>query len=316
MDSVKPAIEPSQVLNLLSEHFDRPVGQLAPLGTGHIARVFSFQAGGQDYVIRFVSAKMDVSFKKEMFIANLLASTDIPLPAILYQGAFQDFYFAITPKAPGIPLDELPAEEYKQLIPVVMKTLAAIHQVDVSHTDKYGLFDDTGVGLFSSWQAYLLSVVEEEAEDGFFGKWHRLFEESLLERELFDMVFEQMKTCLVYLPNERFLVHGDYGFNNVLAKDGKITAVLDWANAQYGDFVYDIAWLDYYSPDVGYGARFQQYYQAQNRFVPHFEERLRCYKCYISLNALRFFAKFDQPEAYGWVRKRIFDILGALPAQV
>jgi len=112
------------------------------------------------------------------------------------------------------------------------------------------------------------------------------------------------------VPEERFLVHGDYGFNNVLAEEGKITAVLDWANAQYGDFVYDIAWLDFYSPGVGYGPRFQQHYQAQNRLVPHFAERLRCYQCYISLNALRFYAKADLRQAYEWARQRILDILG------
>ena len=311
---IKPILEPSQVVALLSNYFDQPITEVAPLGTGHIARVFSFQAGGRDYVIRFVTAQMAHTLKKEAFIATLLAATDIPLPPILYQGTFQDFYFAITPKVSGTPLDELSRETYKQIIPSVIDMLDAIHQIDVRHTEKYGIFDDTGLGLFPSWQAHLLSVVEEEAEDGFFGKWHRLFEESFLERELFDRVFEEMKSLLVYVPEERFLVHGDYGFNNVLAEEGKITAVLDWANAQYGDFVYDVAWLDYYSPGVGYGPRFQQYYLAQNRSVPHFAERLKCYECYISLNALRFYAKSDLPEAYGWARQRIFDILGVIPA--
>jgi hygromycin-B 4-O-kinase len=309
---IKPVIESFQVAALLSDYFDQPITEVVPLGTGHIARVFSFQAGDQAYVIRFVTAQMAHTLKKEAFIATLLAATDIPLPPILHQGTFQDDYFAVAPKAPGTPLDELSRETYMQLIPTVIDTLDAIHQIDISHTEKYGIFDDTGVGLFSSWQAHLLSVAVEEAEESFFGKWHRLYEESFLERELFERLFEQMKSLLGYVPEERFLVHGDYGFNNVLAEEGKITAVLDWANAQYGDFVYDIAWLDFYSPGVGYLARFQQYYQAQNRPVPHFAERLRCYACYISLNALRFYAKSDLREAYGWVRQRIFDILGVV----
>jgi hygromycin-B 4-O-kinase len=307
---IKPVIESSQVAALLSDYFDQPITEIVPLGTGHIARVFSFQAGDLAYVIRFVTAQMAHTLKKEAFIATLLAATDIPLPPILHQGTFQDDYFAVAPKAPGTPLYELSPEAYKQIMPTVIETLDAIHQIDVGRTEKYGIFDDTGVGLFPSWHAHLLSVSEEEAEDSFFGKWHRLFEESFLERELFDQLLEQMKSLLVYTLEERFLVHGDYGFNNLLADDGKITAVLDWANAQYGDFVYDIAWLDFYSPGVGYGPRFQQHYQAQNRLVPYFAERLRCYQCYISLNALRFYAKADLPEAYGWARQRILGILG------
>ena len=44
-----------------------------------------------------------------------------------------------------------------------------------------------------------------------------------------------------------YLLHGDYGFDNVLVDQGKISGVLDWANAKYGDFLYDVAWLDFWS---------------------------------------------------------------------
>jgi aminoglycoside phosphotransferase (APT) family kinase protein len=46
-------------------------------------------------------------------------------------------------------------------------------------------------------------------------------------------------------PEERRFLHGDDGFGNVLARDGEVTAVLDWLDAKDGDFVDDVAWLDF-----------------------------------------------------------------------
>jgi hygromycin-B 4-O-kinase len=64
----------------------------------------------------------------------------------------------------------------------------------------------------------------------------------------------------------------------MLALNGKLTAVVDWLDAKYGDFVYDIATLDYFSPILGVRERFQEYYQERQVVVPAYEERLLCYQ--------------------------------------
>lgn len=311
---IKPAVDAAQVAVLLKDYFDPPIREVAPLGTGHIARVFSFHAGGQEYVIRLVTAQMADAFRKEAYIATLLADSDIPLPPILYQGTFQAYPFVITPRAPGMPLDELGPAASEQLVPQMIKMLAAIHQIDISHSQGYGWFDETGVGQLPDWRTFLLQVMAEEDENTFFGQWHRLFTETFLERELFEQVFEEMKGLLRYVPEERYLVHGDYGFNNVLAADGQVTAVLDWANAMFGDFVFDIARLDFFAPGMAYGRRCQEYYNGPGRALSHFAERRRCYLCYTGLNALRFYAKVEQRHSYEWARQRILDVLDASSA--
>lgn len=312
MSLVKPPITPTEVTSLLANYFEQPIEAVAPLGTGHIARVFSFQTGGKAYVIRFLTETMAAAFKVEAAIGDLLAATDgvtqkVPLPPILHHGTFGEYHFAVTPMAAGQPLDELSPQAAAQILPKVVATLDAIHQVDVSGTQGYGWLDEAANGRFSSWPAFLLSVFNE-TEGDFYGFWHGLFETSFLERPLFDQLYTEMQYLFPYLPEERYLVHGDYGFNNVLAQDGEITAVIDW-NAKYGDFIFDIARLSFISPDVGYPDRFLRYYAAQNRQVPHFVERLRCYQCYTALDGLRFFAKMDQPDGYAWVKERITAVL-------
>ena len=150
---------------------------------------------------------------------------------------------------------------------------------------------------------------EEEEDWNFYGKWHTLFDNTFLERDVFDSIYRKMSRLLDSCPEERYLVHGGYGFSNVIAHEGSITGVLDWIDAKYGDFVYDIAWLNLWSPEVNFGELFRQFHHQQGVSIPAYDERLRCYQCYISLDALRFFAKSNQPDAYQWARKRIFDLI-------
>ena len=306
--TAKPNIDKTEIITLLSQFFNQPVYDLAPLGTGQIALVLSFRVGEQEFVIRFVGQKMAHTLKKELVVAKLLQGSEVPLPPILHQGTLADFHFAIAPKAAGLPLDELTAEQHEQVVPDVITKLDAIHQVDVSGTQGYGVFDETAVGQFSSWPEYLLSVSEEE-EEGFYGKWHSLFEESFLERPLFEQLYAEMQRLFAYLPEERYLVHGDYGWNNVLAEGGKVTAVLDWANTLYGDFLFDIAYQTA-SAKVDYVAAFQQYYLDHNREVPHYLERIRCYQCFSSLDGLCFFAKTGNHDGYQWIKRGIAKNLG------
>ncbi len=306
---VKPHVDILRVAELLNGRFGQPVERLAPVGTGQIASVFAFGVAGQEYIIRFVTSKMAASFGKDQFAFRRLSSSSVPVPPIIHTGVFDDLRFALSPRFPGVPLDQLSDEEHRRSIPAIIDTLDAIHQTDIGDTNNFGFFDDRGVGLSRSWPEYLLSVADEEPEEGFYGKWHWMFDETFLDRGLFESIYRQMEALLKYCPAERFLVHADYGFGNVLAQDGRITAVLDWANAVYGDFLYDVAWLDLGCPGFDYQSRFQEYYRARNRSIPHYRERVVCYQCYISLDSQRWYAKTGKLKNYEWMRSRILGIL-------
>lgn len=311
MPAIKPALSDEQTITLLQEHFSAPVEQLFEITSGQIARTFSFTSGGQEYIVRFNRDNMGANFPKEAFIARRIASPRIPIPGIVYVGRFQELHYSITVKVPGRPFDQLSAAEYMQLLPEVMRTLDAIHHIDVSNWPAgYGVFDDRGVGLSASWRSYLTSVHEEEEDWDFYGKWHTLFDTTFLERDVYDAIYSEMLRLLDSCPEERYLVHGNYGFSNVIAHEGRITGVLDWMDTKYGDFVFDIAWLNFWAPEFNHSELFQRYYARQGISIPAYGERMSCYQCYIGMDALRFFAKSNQPEAYRWSRKRILDLIG------
>ncbi len=285
MPAIKPALTDAQVIALLQEHFPAPVEQLTGINNGQIAQTYSFTSGGQEYIVRFNQDNMGANFPKEAFIADRVASPRIPIPRIVHVGYFKELHYSITVKVPGRPLDQLAPAEYTQLLPEIMRTLDAIHHIDVSNWPPgYGVFDNNGVGLSTSWRNFL-------------------------ERDVFDSIYEEMSRLLDSCPEERSLVHGNYGFSNVITHGRKITGVLDWIDAKYGDFVYDIAWLDFWAPEVRHGELFRRYYARQGVSVPSYDERLRCYHCYIGMDALRFFAKSNQPGAYQWARRRILELI-------
>jgi hygromycin-B 4-O-kinase len=195
-------------------------------------------------------------------------------------------------------------------LPDIMQTLYAIHQVDVQNWHGFGWFDDHGIGIFSSWKDFLAGIIEEERPDGFYGKWHILFRTTFLDRNFFERVYRQMLRLSEKCPEKRYLVHGGYGYNNVLAHEGRVTAVLDWIDAMYGDFVYDIAGLDEWPPfGLDFPELLYQYYTSRGVSLLNYRERVVCYRLRRGLDGMRFFAKTNNQEAYQWVSQKLEKLL-------
>jgi hygromycin-B 4-O-kinase len=310
MPDVRPAVDSEQVLVLLKQQFSEPITDLAPLEGGQVARTFAFRAGEREYIVRFNKDNMLTSnFPKEAYVYQKLASTGIPMPAMIEVGRLGTLHFAIGQKAPGKMLEQHTHQEVERLLPQLIETLDAIHQVDVSDTQGYGVFNFRGKGMSSSWSSFLLQVDREEDERDYFGKWRHLFDDTFLERDFYQDLYQRMKGLLAYCPEERYLLHGNYSLRNILGQDGQITAVMDWLDAHYGDFVYDIATFDYWCGWMYVSERFQQYYQEQHREVPFYAERLLCYQCYHALGGLRFFAAKGDEQAYQITRAIILQKL-------
>lgn len=304
-----PDVSEESARALLAEHFAGAIDALERLPGGEISCTYSFETGDRGYILKFNADVMDANFEKEVFIAREFSSDTVPIPAVIAQGRHEDLHFIVLEKAEGVAMDNLAADEAAAALPAVVETLAAIHAVDVSRFEGHGLFDGEGRGFFPSWRVNLDYVREEERADGFYGKWHILFDETFLERDVFDSVFQRMTELAADCPEERWLVHGDFGFGNLLVGEGRVTAVIDWLEAKFGDFVYDVAWLDFWSPAGGLAALIARDYEARGVTVPAFDERLLCYQCYISLDAMRFFARSDQEGSYGFARNRVLDLL-------
>ena len=85
---------------------------------------------------------------------------------------------------------------------------------------------------------------------------------------------------------------------------GRIAAVLDWANALFGAPLYDVAWMDLYSPELDLRAQFKEHFRKEVVQVNYYEQRLMAYQCHISLESQMFCAMMNRPADYRWICNR------------
>lgn len=303
MPDLKVQMDIRTAAAFLAAHLGESVVDVQPLAGGYFSRAFAFVWRGEAYVVRFASARDN--FDKDRFAHERFASAALPIPRVLDIGATgtDGEFFAISERVRGVLFQQWGAAQQEAALPAFIATLDCIHRADVSATSGYGGFDAQGIGQSASWRAYLPGFYDETLPNFFWHGWRSLFRTSFLERDLFERGYARMLALLDHCPEERALVHNDYMGENVLTDGRTITGVIDWGNAFYGDFLYDVASLDLWLP--GTTERFRRLYAAQGREVPHFAERIACYRICQLLDNLRFNAFANRPDDYARARAQL-----------
>ncbi len=286
---LKP-LEITEIENFLHAHFKQTVRDVAHLGQGVWSQAFSFRHLGKDYVIRFGLYSDD--FKKDR-IAATYAKPDLPIPKVIAIGQALNRKFAISERAFGNMLDGLNEQEMGQVIPAVLKMLDVMRTTDISPTSGYGNWNTHQVAPYKSWQECLLDVWNDPIGSRTYG-WRASLKNSPMGDASFTKAYDVLKSLIDKCPEERYLLHTDLLHYNVLVKDGHINAVIDWGNAMYGDFLYELAGLIVWSPwypamqKIDWAEEGRKHYKKIGLEVPNFEERLRCYEISIGLNGMSY----------------------------
>lgn len=299
-------------LVLLHERFGDNVIDIRPLTGGVFSRAFAFVADDRDYVIRLnreVHARQ--SFAKDDYAWRHFASPALPIPRIIAAGESAGFHYAIGEKVAGRTLNACSPAERRAVLPALLETVEAVGRADVTGTGGYGDWDGDGHGTFASWRGYLASITDNHT-DGFYEDWRRYYDESFLERDVFESVATRMLELLEHCPEERSLVHNDLHFENVMSDGTRITGVLDWANALYGDPLYDVAWLIWQAANPGWwfddGV---EILMARFGTLPAAATRIACYQLHIGLDHLRYYTRTNQRARYDFCRAWLLSLIAA-----
>jgi hygromycin-B 4-O-kinase len=295
----KPLVAPDVVEALLRQELGTEIQGLRLLKGGQLSQAFGFDAGGEALVVRF--NQTSTGFERDRYAWEHFASPALPIPRVLTLDEAEGLAFAISDFVPGGHLHMRPPAAYLRLLPLALDALDALHRIDPGEGDGYGQWREPGHGNQPSWRRFLEMVIEEETE-GFFAGWHQLFTESFLERDLYEATYRRMLELAACCPEERRILHGDFGFDNVLATGDRIIGVIDWSGLAYGDFVYDLARIDFFSANPAVTKLLRERYAAT---TPHYAERLACYQCWTGLNGLKFYAKANARPSYEWTKQRI-----------
>lgn len=114
---------------------------------------------------------------------------------------------------------------------------------------------------------------------------------------------------------ERSLVHCDLINRNVFVHDAEISGVLDWGCSIYGDFLYELAPLIYWSPwyprlDLEATARrFLKDWESGGEIIPDSQRRLRAALIHVGIEHIAYHAFLEDWESLAAVERRLADFL-------
>lgn len=269
------------------------------LRPGEWSSVYAIRRGSEALVVRFSRYRDD--FEKDRAVAA--ASTpDLPIPAVLEIGAAFGRAYAVSRRAHGEFLETLDDSRTRLVLPRLFAALDTARLTDLSSSTGFGGWTAQGGGQYRTWREALLAV-GESMPSGRTAGWRERLESSPVGAGAFDDAYARMPKLVAFCPEERHLIHDDLLNRNVMVADDRISAVLDWGNSKYGDFLFDIASLVFWQPwfpqwaNIDFLGETFRHYTRIGLVVPDLEVRVRCYAVKIGLGGMGYNA-WKGPERW------------------
>ena len=206
-------------------------------GHSNLTYKFTDQAGAA-YVLRrpplghILESAHDMG--REHRIISALAATDVPVPATFglcedkgVNGQpfyLMDFVEGVVPHAAEAAAP-IPAAERRSSGEHIIDVLATLHLVNPDHI---------GLGNLARKEAYLQRQLKRWTQQWEATKTHEIPEMEESARLLHEDMPEQVGSAIV---------HGDYRIGNMMIRDGRMVALLDWELCTLGDPLADLGYL-------------------------------------------------------------------------
>lgn len=296
-----------RVKRFLSNHSGAPVSNLRLLPGGESSRAYAYRQNDQDLVVRFSSTS--VAFEKDRIAYRRCRDLGLPLPLILEIGTTDPESYAISPLLPGVLVQDVDRPTALALVPSLLDALHRIWTVEISTSSGFGEWDTTEAGRYSSWRALVGSTLDND-DGGVLQGWRSAISTGMLNEERYRALHQELQRYLDFCPEQRCLLHGDFGFSNALTQGGQLSGILDWGLSLYGDPVYDVAWMNFWAEAMPAGhidwLGALKDYRRRYGLPPleHLDVRLRCYELYHGLWLARHYARTGKPDRVEWALRK------------
>jgi len=270
-------IDDKLALQHIETELSEPIKSVDWFKSGYYSRAALVETvSGYKVVARF--GLDPLGYQKDNYAAQHFASPQVPIPDVkLIKELESGVWLCLSEYVDGVKSDELHDKQAMAAIPSVQETLVALHSTPLTDIKGCGDFDGAGQAKHTSWTAFL---TDDFCSEDFY-KDEAIDDE--LVRRAWIKIGELAKLC----PTDRFLVHEDFGSDNLLIKGGKVVAVLDWYFAIIGDWVMDIARCGKYPLEV-YGD-LRSAHEKAGFDTSNWEARINCYRLRAQIGLLNWF---------------------------
>ena len=297
------------------------VNRLAGLLLGQPTRCTRI-ADGENATAYFADTSNDslvlrLSDHDQHFRRDLLAHQNfahyVPIPKVLLLTETDLGWAAVSERVPGTMTDKLSRPDLQTVAPEILATMDRIHQADISAFAGHGIWDPrTGRGEYDTAQA---------AAGGGISSWNDLDHQlrgaisATGSRSAYVRLYGDVTELLDGVPEQRCLVHGDYGFNNLLVMRDRVSGVIDWGLSSYGDPIRDLAWLTFWADDFDFAAAYRGCSGNMTKSA-RFEERLAAFQARLGLENAVWYATRADTRGIRWSLQRALTLLGGSPLQL
>lgn len=265
--------------NLLLKHFKNP-NNINFIGEGYFSKAYVFEDLEQKYILRIGTSLK--AFKKDLFSYNNF-SEYLDIPKVLKIGQYKEYYYCISEFKIGETFNSLNYDLQISSIKSIMEIHYQIYNIKCTQFNSFGTLDENGSSKYLNWKDYITDFNFHKnllcPNNLIYKDWNSLFDYEYVDVQLIKKCMDLLLNLIKYCPEDKHIIHGDFGSDNILINNNKVSAILDWAELSIGDPLYDIAYLDYYS-DIDYSSLFKDFYDNYNISFENYYERILCYKIY------------------------------------
>src|SRR5579862_555085 len=232
---VSQFVDLSTATHFLAERYGPAAQEVVALGGGDWSRAYGFRLNGRDLVVRFGQHVED--YEKDRW-AMQLSSPELPVPEVLEIGRAGEGYFAVSERRFGKFLEELDECEWRTVLPALLRGLDELHCASPPSTDVCG-----------GWREWLVSSLEDRP-GGRVNGWREVIRQDPAVDEAFVAARVALMALLPACPEIRHVLHRDLLNRNVIVSEDatRLEAVFDWGCSCVGDYLYELAWLTFWSP--------------------------------------------------------------------
>lgn len=231
----------------------------------------------------------------------------IPVPKIVILDESKKilpYDYLITEKMPGKELSflikKLNKNEKKKIAIKAGINLAKIHKIKFK---KFGDVQKHTFGEYETWEDFIIDKVKKHLKE-----MRRLNILNENKRKQIINLFEKNKDIFNNVKTPR-LNHGDFSFENMVYKNGRITGIFDFEWALSGDPEFDFKYLDDFKDLKKY---ILEGYKKIRKLSPNFDRKILFYKLLLNLELISASEMYWDIKTQRWIISNIKELIKKL----